>query len=1422
MFIVPCLALTALAVVASASPAYAQTPDHFTCYKAPATRDTPRFGGVSGVSLVDAFRSSTADVKRPTFLCAPTNKNGEDPGAPTHPDHLQDYRIRSAVAFTTVMNQRVDDQFGTHFVDVRRPVSLQVPTAKSHSVAPPEPANPAVDHFQCYKVSLAQGSATTIPGVTIQDQFGTLTVDVKRPRRLCAPVNKNGEEPGAESHAGYLMCYQIKQTSVPSFTTVSPLFVTNQLGSLSVDAKKPAELCVPATRVTGPNPTPTSTPAGPCVLPSPIPDTLSLVALAGIDLDTGFSGQSSDLPGVDDGSLAALRLTNCDLDTQSPTCGQCDASGPIRFPGGSKNCVCYDLADRDASSLAVCDPEAPAACGGGESCECFYGPPLPLSAGAISVCVVNRYTAPLTGTANIADSGPLAGQGEAATQIEASVHNGPTVDEPCPVCVGDPTPRDGVRGGTCRGGAKDGLACDVGGTNAFFGAMSFDCPPARSANIGNLAIRFERTTTGTVSLGSGPSCTAPGFTTESCFCDTCATDAAEPCNTNADCPAGVACGGKRCIGGPNNGASCAQASECPSGGCGRPGRATKPNDCDDAACSPDASDPTSPNDGVCAAGPFDSFCSIETFRGCLTDNECNPPDCADCVPGQVCSGDFRECFLDPIVRTGTPGTQRSVIASAFCIPPTSSSAVNAAAGLPGPGGLLQPTLNFRSGAECGDGGLDPGEACDPPANGPCPGRCLPSCQCPACGDGQVNQPGEQCDGGDDAACPGACQPSCQCTAAVCGDGQLGFGEECDGAAPGGQCPAAACLGNCTCGPFCGDGALDAGEECDGAAAGGQCPASACAADCTCQAFCGDGTIDAGEQCDGGATGSCAGTCRSDCTCAPFCGNGSREEGELCDGGDAALCPGACRPDCTCPAIGELSFTARPGADLDTGWTGTSHDFSVQAGAVLAGEIGACDGQTDTVCTFFANVGSHCSGDASRSCTESTQCAVGQSCVINTYGAPLPLSSGGVPVCVVNRFAADATGTYDTATGSSEIVVLLNSLVHLSANVSQPCPICDCGDADPQTCQLGESGTCSDNPLESCIVEGTGPFGPTSNDCPPNPASNVSGSGLVIPFDPLTSGTTSFASNQPCDGAGFQGQSCWCDGQPQPNACLNACDGGGNDGQPCANDGECPGAPAGACKPLCRQIVGEDAGEGECVAGPIDQNCAAAGEVGCSSDAECGPLGPCVTKIRQCFLDPIVRQGTPGTTVGLSGSTFCIPATTSPAVNSTAGLPGPGAIRLPNTIGAVFCGDGIRNRPAEECDGGDDANCPGNCLPSCSCDTVCGNDIREFGEQCDGTDSTACPGLCTAPASPGECTCPALCGDGFVGPGEQCDPGGPGGTPPPSDAACPGACLQGTCQCPPPICGNGMVEAGESCELPDVGCGPLQICAGAPLCTQCVP
>jgi len=66
--------------------------------------------------------------------------------------------------------------------------------------------------------------------------------------------------------------------------------------------------------------------------------------------------------------------------------------------------------------------------------------------------------------------------------------------------------------------------------------------------------------------------------------------------------------------------------------------------------------------------------------------------------------------------------------------------------------------------------------------------------------------------------------------------------------------------------------------------------------------------------------------------------------------------------------------------------------------------------------------------------------------------------------------------------------------------------------------------------------------------------------------------------------------------------------------------------------------------------------------------------------------------------------------------------------------------------------------------------ICSNNVTEDGEQCDGTDDAACPGLCDI-----DCTCTTVCGDNSVDLGEVCD-----GT---DDTACPGDC-QFDCTCAP--------------------------------------
>ena len=273
------IVIIAAAILAWALPPAAHALEHFTCYGTRRAPGEPRFQKVEGVSLVDRIRASTVTVRRPSMLCLPTDKNGEDPDAPAKPDHLEEYKSKAEGKFTKVLGQEVTDQFGTLTLDLRKPQALQVPTLKDQTSTPPAPPVPSVDHFQCYKVRTSKGAPKFQQrfGFALVDQFSSMTVDVKRPSRLCLPTDKNGESPGAESHADHLMCYKIRQADRPRFAGTGPLWLNNQFGPEVVNPRRPKELCVPAL-VAGvggtPTPTVTATPT-----PSPTP-TLPVCAAA--------------------------------------------------------------------------------------------------------------------------------------------------------------------------------------------------------------------------------------------------------------------------------------------------------------------------------------------------------------------------------------------------------------------------------------------------------------------------------------------------------------------------------------------------------------------------------------------------------------------------------------------------------------------------------------------------------------------------------------------------------------------------------------------------------------------------------------------------------------------------------------------------------------------------------------------------------------------------------------------------------------------------------------------------------------------------------------------------------------------------------------------------------------------------------------
>ncbi|MGD2063105.1 MAG: DUF4215 domain-containing protein [Nitrospirota bacterium] len=136
--------------------------------------------------------------------------------------------------------------------------------------------------------------------------------------------------------------------------------------------------------------------------------------------------------------------------------------------------------------------------------------------------------------------------------------------------------------------------------------------------------------------------------------------------------------------------------------------------------------------------------------------------------------------------------------------------------------VLDTVIAGASAPICGDGVVDPGEACDDGnivGGDGCSGYCFVEA---FCGDGTVDT-GEGCDDGNNVGGDG-CSALCQ-VEAICGDGNLDLGEECD---DGNNLDGDGCSAVCTIQPYCGDGAVDPGEECDD---GNQVDGDGCSAAC---------------------------------------------------------------------------------------------------------------------------------------------------------------------------------------------------------------------------------------------------------------------------------------------------------------------------------------------------------------------------------------------------------------------------------------------------------------------------------------------------------------------------------------------------------------------------------------------------------------
>jgi hypothetical protein len=303
-----------------------------------------------------------------------------------------------------------------------------------------------------------------------------------------------------------------------------------------------------------------------------------------------------------------------------------------------------------------------------------------------------------------------------------------------------------------------------------------------------------------------------------------------------------------------------------------------------------------------------------------------------------------------------------------------------------------------------------------------------------------------------------------------------------------------------------------------------------------------------------------------------------------------------------------------GSDLDTGWTGSSHNFPVVNGSSIKYCLSNCDGTSDTLCD-----GSGTTGEGSLNGP--------------TFGAPLPLLAANVPVCVVSRYqTSPITNTFDLASGQSRGDVNLFSDTYLTNNPTEVCPRCN----PTGGTAIGQPGRCSATartPNAACIIGGqvNVALGAgnrqyfLASECIPVQSQLAATLDIRLP---LTTGQApALTGEKPCgDSAGPQVQADSC-------------------GSGTCTEGACTGD---AC------ISGSGT---SCIdaKGGISQAC-------CSNNTA-----------TPCFLSratgSITRSGTPATSgnTGASAATFCIARTQAAIINTVTGLPGPGAIILPTEV-----------------------------------------------------------------------------------------------------------------------------------------------------------
>ena len=182
--------------------------------------------------------------------CLPAGSDGDAPADAL--THLTAYPIKVTKGGPKHSRQTgigVVNQFGFLRLNTIKAALLLLPSAQS--VAGPidqlDGASHEVDAYKCYKAKISKGDPKFPKGAEAEfsDTFEGVTYSIKKPKKFCAPVDKDGE--GIKNPTGHLVCYKAKPAKGQPKHGGRDLVYTNDAFRPGIHkTSKQKEICIPS------------------------------------------------------------------------------------------------------------------------------------------------------------------------------------------------------------------------------------------------------------------------------------------------------------------------------------------------------------------------------------------------------------------------------------------------------------------------------------------------------------------------------------------------------------------------------------------------------------------------------------------------------------------------------------------------------------------------------------------------------------------------------------------------------------------------------------------------------------------------------------------------------------------------------------------------------------------------------------------------------------------------------------------------------------------------------------------------------------------------------------------------------------------------------------------------------------------------